>query len=60
MKKKLGKKLALRRETVRDLTDAAVENAGGGATRYCTISTPGCICLNTNVGCDDTNALGCP
>jgi len=59
MKKKTrNRRLDIRRETLHRLSNPELGRARGGFTCQCdTVSTPGCFCLNTNIGCEDT--CGC-
>lgn len=61
-KKSRNRRLTLAKETLRELTAAQVEGVHGaaGGTTSCgentcrcapSVSSPGCICLNTNVSC---------
>jgi len=38
--KKLGKKLSLSRETIRDLNDSQLREAAGGLTQFCLTNNP--------------------
>jgi hypothetical protein len=60
-KKSRTRRLGLRKETLHRLSTPEMEQARGGlsdVTCKCdSVSAPGCICLNTNVGCD--TKVGC-
>ncbi len=50
--KKIGKKLAINKETVINLDNAELNNAVGGRTKYCSIRVSCPPCITDEYSCD--------